>query len=100
MGEKIKIAQEKILCSAIMYNETVIPGRRHSDCYEVLRALTGIWKNDPRLPGHDQQGFLTSEGRYVNRREAWAIAEAAGQILYGSDASDEEDNILISENLY
>ena len=30
---------------------------------------------------HHDQGFLTSSGRFVDRYEAYAIAEAAGQIL-------------------
>jgi hypothetical protein len=92
--------QEKILCSAILYDGIVVPGRRHSDCYKVLSSLTGIGTDDPRMSKGDQQGFLTSEGRYVNRREAWAIAKAAGQIVYGLSSSDGEDAILISENLY
>lgn len=43
------------------------------------------------------QGFLTSEGRFVARDEAWKIAEAAGQIVArcGGDG-----DWLFSENLW
>ena len=47
------------------------------------------------------QGFITSLDRYVDRQEAWKIALANNQIVFGKDASDnDDDSILISENLY
>ncbi len=91
---------EKILCAAIDFNGTIIPGHRHGDCYQILRDLIkGI--TDAELPGREKQGFLTSENRYVNRKEGWEIAIKNGQVIYGKEASDKaEDSILISENLY
>ena len=49
------------------------PGRHH----DIIRAmdLAGI------DPAHGHQGFVTSSGRFVDRREARKIAEAAGQLL-------------------
>jgi hypothetical protein len=56
------------------------------------------------------QGFLTSEDRYVDRREAWKIAKENNQIKFGLSNSDmklpnglqsiDNDDFLISENLY
>lgn len=46
---------------------------RHHHCLYLLNAQgidTASWA----------QGFLTSAGRFVDRHEAWAIAEAANQI--------------------
>ena len=91
--------KEFILCSAINYNGTIICGHRHSDCYKVLRELFA----EPVLPGREHQGFLTSLNRFVDRKEAFKIAKENNQIRYGLKASeneDENDNILISENLY
>ena len=47
------------------------------------------------IRGFDQ-GFLTSTGRYVNRAEAYAIAEVSGQLRRGPQVSRELD----SEDLY
>ena len=47
------------------------------------------------------QGFLTSENRFVDRKEAWKIAKKEGQIYFGYEASNNGENSeLISENLY
>lgn len=42
----------------------------------------------------DDQGFYTSHGRFVDRREAYKIAFEAGQI------TEKFDRLLISEDLY
>ena len=89
--------EEFILCAAIDYEGLIIPGHRHSDCYNVLRTL----KPDAVDPDRTKQGFLTSENRYVNRKDAWTIAVKNNQVKYGKTASDNgEESILISENLY
>lgn len=44
------------------------------------------------------QGFLTSTGRFVSRKEAWVIAEAAGQILRCTSTSG--PGTLYSEDLW
>ena len=62
---------------------------RHGD---VLRKLHDF---NPMLLGPDTQGFLTSAGRYVNRRDAAAIALAAGQTGGLINAPD-----LYSEDLW
>ncbi|TGQ95372.1 hypothetical protein EN851_07565 [Mesorhizobium sp. M8A.F.Ca.ET.208.01.1.1] len=46
---------------------------RHGD---VLRKL---WDFNQTVVGPDSQGFLTSAGRYVNRRDAAELALGAGQ---------------------
>lgn len=43
-----------------------------------------------------ESGFLTSEGLYVDREEAWKIAEAAGQIIRISGSR----GTLYSEDLW
>lgn len=105
--------KEFILCAAINYNDIIVCGHRHGDCYEVLEKLVG--KIDPdKLPNRDSQGFLTSENRYISRSEAWVIAKERGQIVYGLKQCDNDvkinfggvevgeipKSILISENLY
>lgn len=45
---------------------------------------------------HRHQGFVTSEGRFVDRREALKIAREAAQIV----AKTEPANRLFSEDLW
>jgi len=116
--------KEFIICAAIYINDGeihesqpenieigfVICGRRHHNCYQTINVLCGENVNskfgklisalsDDEIRKH--QGFITSEDRYVDRKEAWQIAKENNQIKYGLVASDNgEDSILISENLY
>lgn len=105
---------ERILCAAIYYDDgkdyTHMPrntktgitvcGRRHHNCYTIL---------DKIFPGHeyltgDVQGFLTSEDRFVDREEAFLIADAAGQIIPEERARmnqrTNKNMELFSEHLY
>jgi len=117
--------KEFILCAAIHFEngaETttigikdgiIISGFRHGDCYAVLKGILGD-VDISKLPNRDSQGFLTSKNRYVGREEAWIIAKENNQIIYGLEASDHDNDILldglnmsekpksilISENLY
>ena len=94
--------KEFILCAAILHGSIVIPGRRHSDCYDLLARLVPDLPAE-QLPDNEHQGFLTSKNRYVNRQDGWDIALANNQIEHGliaSTAEEGERSILISENLY
>ena len=78
----------------------MVTGYRHGDCYKTLDALNS---NIPErtYPGREDQGFLTSKNRYVDRKEGWKIANENNQIKFGKKASDRgEESELISENLY
>lgn len=110
------------------YPETglVFSGWRHGDCLTTLNAWSDLLSEEERyacnlrdlqrvslqglkpaeaapramrafVRGVDQ-GFLTSTGRYVGRKEAAAIALAAGQILRPEQQGTMER--LYSEDLY
>lgn len=69
----------------------VIAGRRHSNCYQVLEMLgINIGSCD-----RSNEGFLTSDNRFLNRAEAAILAKERGQLLVNYTPE-----ILISENLY
>lgn len=92
-------SKEYILCSAIKriepthideeYNDThmCVLGYRHSD---ILHNYYGLV-----LKGLSAQGFFTSKGRFVDRKEAYKIALSANQIH-----STNVSGVLYSEDLY
>lgn len=87
--------KEFILCASIDYNGTIISGRRHHDCYRILKELLG----DVETPDRDKQGFLTSNNRHVSRKEAFIIARDNNQIFHNIH-DGKEDVELTSEDLY
>lgn len=94
--------KEYILCSAININGVIVSGRRHRDCYDTLKGIM-ISCGSTKLHDADrkEQGFLTSNGRFVYRQEAWNIAKDNKQIRYGEVASENGDeSLLTSENLF
>lgn len=81
----------KIICAAIMDADGLIYAKprpaRHHDCF---------------FRGCEAQkvtcGFLTSAGQFVDRREAYKIAKAAGQIL--PTALKHHAPLLFSEDVW
>ena len=63
--------------------------------YEELKVKYG-WQEKDLTRCKTVQGFLTSTGRFVDRKEAYRIALNAGQI----DESNGVDGELFSEDLY
>jgi hypothetical protein len=53
---------------------------------ELIFTLPRPWRHPhilhhPQCPEHPEQGFLTSNGRFVDRKEAFRIAAACDQLL-------------------
>jgi hypothetical protein len=94
--------KEYILCSAININDIIISGRRHNDCYDTLSKIEISCESKKiHEPNRKEQGFLTSTGRFVYRKEAWNIAKENDQIKYGRDTAENgDDSELVSENLF
>lgn len=63
--------------------------------YDELLVKYG-WQEDSLTRCETIQGFITNKGRFVNRKEAFQIALAAGQI----DGSAGVEGELFSEDLY
>jgi hypothetical protein len=107
---KSKIKKEFILCSAVHFKNgantevinidsgVIICGRRHRDCYVILQGLTGHYGNDLDSD-RENQGFLTSFNRFVDRKEAFKIAKTNQQIIHKMFDNDEEGE-LTSEDLF
>lgn len=79
---------EICICAAIkMESGLIIRGQRHDDC--ILTAIK--MKLDERVT-QAKQGFLTSNNRFVDRKEAMIIMKKLFPGLKG--------DILFSEDLY
>lgn len=107
-----KNQNEYILCSAIHYDDgkinskrrsfnypetgIVICGFRHSDIISILPTNNSM-RNDGKVY-KCTQGFITSNGRFVDRIEAYKIAKREGQLLVGADF--EGKTTLFSEDIY
>ena len=87
---------ERILCAAIQIRKSkdgepiVIGGYRHCDCFRTASKLGYMAYID-----QDEQGFITSKGRFVDRKEAKQIAKQANQLIRLTDFKH-----LISEDIY
>jgi hypothetical protein len=104
---------EYILCAAIWCKEIplkkdipqvlpincdrgiVVTGHRHGQCIWTIGCLTGLRAVTHAEDGigENEQGFLTSKNRFVNRKEGGEIAFAAKQ-------TKELKTTLYSEDLY
>ena len=89
---------EFIICAAVNYDGTIVCGRRHKDCYLTAESLLKK-QNVPQFADRENQGFMTSTGRYVTRAEAFKIAKANNQIIHKMFDNDSEGS-LTSEDLY
>ena len=105
--------KEFIICAANLYNDGqkyihepknvnlgfVTCGRRHHNCIAAFAKRVGFPYNEraEEIMRTEQQGFLTSTDRWVDRLEALQIARDAGQLITGDG---NEKLGLFSEDLY
>lgn len=88
--------KEIIICAAVRHDNKVWRGHRHPQALAAMKDTLSYTMNRKEMMEQkvgEDQGFLTSTNRYVNRTEAAQIAREAGQITH--------KNIeLYSEDLY
>jgi hypothetical protein len=92
-------APERIEAAAIMVRnpakgDHAFSERRPARHNDLIRIVRGLGYKRPIEP--DDQGFITSTGRFVTREEACVIARNAGQIIKKHGPDDE----LFSEDLW
>ena len=94
-----------LICAALLIqvegldHQTILPCRRHGDGFEILRDFSFMLKTRFSIV---EEGFITHEGKFLNRREAQNHARECGQLSqttmwYKQDHLDQE---LYSEDLY
>lgn len=97
LDQSFSAQQEKavrIVAAAILHGAVIslpAPARHHT----ILQSMDLEMGIDPTAVPPANQGFLTSEGKFVNRVEAYYIAHRAGQIG-GKDGNPR----LFSEDLW
>lgn len=101
-----------IICSAVKFNETVVGGRRHGDCFEAMSKMLPKEIYDTVTRDNVVCGFIDNWGDFHTREEAWVIADNAGQVKFGRSATLPKINfgddvpqevytpMLISEHLF
>lgn len=83
---------DKIKCAAIKYFLKIAPdeaqvtwGANHGQCIEWF-GFAGYYSS-MRCMDKEIQGFLTTSGRFVDRREAYQIAKRQGQLINDNEKS-------------
>lgn len=88
---QVKFPPEVIVAAANRHEDgTVVVGVRHFD--DFMHGIIQQLDKDHKW----EQGFVTSTYRFVDREEAWKIAENAKQIVHYCSTP----GTLFSENLY
>lgn len=96
--------QEKVLCAATAYGDTILCGVRHGDSFmsSIFETLDSCHFDLSEQCGDDEviEGFVTTKGRFVDRQQAWKIALANKQIIRIVGGNNRFGGTLYSENLY
>ena len=93
-----------IICAAIKIQfqrkdqimEAVVPGLRHSDCYDLMYSLC------VPMPREETDGFIDHEGNFLDRYDAFEHAILCGQLSDTTRVVKRErgERQLFSEDLY
>lgn len=98
VGSHLDRRVRRVVCAAIRAADgSLLLGIRHysRDMHEQIAERREGWKFLHR--NGDDQGFVDQHGQYLTRRQAWNVAEAAGQVRrHGHDC----EGVLYSEDLY
>ena len=89
MNRRIICAANKSFCG-----EFVVLGIRHYD--RLMHTTMALFSEDIKWIG-GEQGFIDNTGSFLNREEAYTVADEAGQIVR---SCSRDTSKLFSENLY
>lgn len=89
------LSKEICICAAVLAEDgDIIRGHRHHDCFQAIES-----RHKKIMLKAEAQGFITSTGRYVDRKEGARLMREAG-IKSRAGFAFNEDDILVSEDLY
>lgn len=83
----------KILGVAIKYNNVVYELPKPNRHHHVIRMIGGV-------KGPCIEGFYTSEGNFLNRVDAYALAVKTGQLNRDPNPKKYQGKLLFSEDLW
>ncbi len=96
-GQEIDRTQPWIVCAAIRFPDgRVIVGARHWDRLMHQQADMAYRETQGRV----EQGFIDQREVFYDRKAAWLIAKANGQIRHRCGGDETDGGTLYSENLY
>ncbi len=84
-----------VVCAALRVDETIVVGPRH---YDATMRETILNLKENKDWSKAEQGFVDQFGIFMNRKEAWHVAEKASQIRFRKPGMMGPK--LYSENLY
>ena len=89
----------RVVCAALLMDDTIVTGARHYDStmHEQINKMEPRFK-ERFVEDKPVQGFIDQWGRFMNRRMAFEVATAAGQII--EKTGNPDSNELFSEDLY
>ena len=74
-----------IMCAALKLNNTIYTGETHAHCFEVMHKKKVPYEELKNV----EQGFLTENGKFVDRKLAVEIAKYFNQIKVKHPPEDE-----------
>lgn len=81
--EREKEVSKLVICSALKTrNGMIIKGHRHADCIRGASEITSLSRDDIIM---GEQGFITSENKFVSREEAHQIHFGKPGKLFSED---------------
>lgn len=92
-----------IICAALLIqiegldHTTVVPCRRHSDGYVLLKDLGYKPQTHYEIL---EDGFIDHKGEFLNRYDAWTHVVECGQVGMTVKETQLQKGILFSEDLY
>lgn len=88
--------QRFVVCAAVKLGDVTLVGPRHLD-YVMLQQYRRAFRGE-KAPDAEagEMGFLDQEGKFMDRKEALRVAQAAGQVQNKTEPLD----LLFSEDLY
>ena len=81
---------KSIMKACVRYNDRLYTGFDHGECFKKLNKDNMII-----VYSYIEQGFVDSDGNFVDRKQAMIIAKEAGQLRY-----EPSKKTLISEDLH
>ena len=94
--------KEICICAAIKYKDKIWRGQRHNNCIDVARDQLSYNMSRKQMNEEsslfENQGFITSKNRYVDREEGLILQKKAGIKSIAKDGYGKK--LLFSEDLY